>query len=55
VELDRLQAGERLLEREVLQIDMRLPDRLVLRLDENLAGERREQLQKLLKRDWHRT
>lgn len=53
--LDRLQTTKGILDRELVLVDLRLPDRLVLRLEEGAAAERREYLEKLLKRDWHRT
>ncbi len=55
VELDRLQMQQKILDRELVRIDMRLPDRLVLQLDEAVADARRERLENLLKRKWHRT
>ncbi len=55
VELDGLQQNRGILDRELVHIDMRLPDRLVLRLPSDDAQERQEYLEKLLKRDWHRT
>ena len=55
VELDRLHSQQNLLDRDLVRIDMRLPDRLVLQLDESVADERRQRLESLLKRKWHRT
>ncbi|MEM9279406.1 MAG: FtsQ-type POTRA domain-containing protein, partial [Pseudomonadota bacterium] len=54
-ELDAMQKQKGILDRELVHIDMRLPDRFVLRLEEDAAQERREYLEKLLKRSWHRT
>ncbi|MGI9352278.1 MAG: cell division protein FtsQ/DivIB [Rhizobiaceae bacterium] len=55
IELDKLQRARGILDRELVQIDMRLPDRYVFRLEEESAAERREHREKLLKRSWHRT
>ena len=55
VELSSLQSKQGILDRELVQIDMRLPDRMVLRLEQEDARERREYLENILKRDWHRT
>ena len=55
IELDKLQKSRGILDRELVQIDMRLPDRYVFRLEEESAAERREHREKLLKRSWHRT
>lgn len=55
LELDHLHETQGILDRAVTKIDMRLPDRLVLQLDESVAQERRERLDDLLKRKWHRT
>ncbi|MEM9331825.1 MAG: FtsQ-type POTRA domain-containing protein [Pseudomonadota bacterium] len=55
VDLDSMQKRKGILDRNLVQIDMRLPDRFVLRLQSDSAEQRRERLDKLLKRSWHRT
>ncbi|MEM7215530.1 MAG: FtsQ-type POTRA domain-containing protein [Pseudomonadota bacterium] len=54
-ELDAMQSDKGILDRELVQIDLRLPDRFVFRLDPAYADERRERLENLLERKWHRT
>ena len=54
-ELEGLQASKELLDRDILQIDMRLADRLVIKLDPEAAEIRKTAIQKALKRDWHKT
>jgi len=54
-ELQGLQASKELLDRDILQIDMRLSDRLVIKLDPEVAEIRKTAIQKALKRDWHKT
>ena len=54
-ELQTLQATKELLDRDVVQIDMRLADRLVIKLDPDAAEIRKTAIQKSLKRDWHKT
>lgn len=54
-ELQGLQARKELLDRDILQIDMRLADRLVIKLDPEAAEIRKTAIQKALKRDWHKT
>lgn len=54
-ELQDLQANKELLDRDILQIDMRLADRLVIKLDPEVAEVRKTAIQKALKRDWHKT
>jgi len=54
-ELQGLQASKELLDRDILQIDMRLADRLVIKLDPEMAEVRKTAIQKALKRDWHKT
>ena len=54
-ELQGLQASKELLDRDILQIDMRLADRLVIKLDPEAAEIRKTAIQKALKRDWHKT
>ncbi|MEM7068162.1 MAG: FtsQ-type POTRA domain-containing protein [Pseudomonadota bacterium] len=54
-ELESLQINRGILDRELMHIDMRLPDRMVLRLDPEAAKQRAEHLESVLKRDWHRT
>lgn len=54
-ELQGLQASKSLLDRDILQIDMRLADRLVIKLDPETAEVRKTAIQKALKRDWHKT
>ena len=54
-ELQGLQAKKELLDRDILQIDMRLPDRLVIKLDPEMAEVRKIAIQKSLKRKWHKT
>jgi len=54
-ELQGLQAKKKLLDRDIVQIDMRLRDRLVIKLDPKAADIRKTAIQKSLKRDWHKT
>lgn len=54
-ELQNLQLKKELLDRDVVQIDMRLTDRLVIKLDPDTAEIRKTAIQKSLKRDWHKT
>ncbi len=54
-ELQVLQKEKELLDRDVVQIDMRLADRLVIKLDPDAAEIRKTAIQKSLKRDWHKT
>ncbi len=53
--LNTLQLEKSILDRDLVQIDMRLPDRLVLRLDSEAADVRRTTIENALKRDWHKT
>lgn len=53
--LNVLQAEKAILDRDVTQIDMRLPDRLVLRLEPDAADIRRTTIEESLKRDWHKS
>jgi len=46
---------DQLLDREIVHIDMRLPDRLVLKLPEDDAEIRRTRTEKAIKRSWHKT
>ncbi|MDJ0613529.1 MAG: FtsQ-type POTRA domain-containing protein [Rhizobiaceae bacterium] len=55
VELDRMNAKNQILDREIVHIDMRLPDRLVLKLPEEDAEIRRTRIEKAIKRSWHKT
>ncbi len=54
-DLQDLQNKKTLLDRDVLQIDMRLPDRLVIKLDPEMAEIRKTAIQESLKRKWHKT
>ena len=54
-ELQDLQQKKELLDRDIVQIDMRLTDRLVIKLDPDAAEIRKTAIQKSLKRDWHKT
>ena len=54
-ELDLLQRQRQILDRQILHIDMRLVDRLILRLDATLASDRREAVENMLKREWSRS
>ena len=54
-ELQDLQVKKDLLDRDILQIDMRLPDRMVIKLDPEMAEVRKTAIQKSLKRKWHKT
>lgn len=55
VELRRLQSVSGILDRNIVQLDMRLADRLTVKLEENTARERRDRLRESLERDWHKT
>lgn len=54
-DLQDLQSQQRILDRDMVQIDMRLPDRLVIKLDSDMAEIRKTAIQKSLKRDWHKS
>lgn len=54
-DLQDLQNQKEMLERDILQIDMRLPDRLVIKLDPEMAEVRKTAIEKSLKRKWHKT
>ena len=54
-ELQNLHKSKELLDRDIVQIDMRLADRLVIKLDPDAAEIRKTAIQKSLKRDWHKT
>jgi len=54
-DLQELHERKEILNRDILQIDMRLPDRLVLKLDPELAEVRKTAIEKSLKRKWHKT
>ncbi len=54
-ELQNLQEKKELLDRDVVQVDMRLADRLVIKLDPDAAEIRKIAIQKSLQRDWHKT
>lgn len=54
-ELQKLQTQKELLDRDIVQIDMRLSDRLVIKLDPEAADIRKTAIEKSLKRDWHKT
>lgn len=54
-DLQDLQQKKDILNRDILQVDMRLPDRLVLKLDPEVAEIRKTAIEKSLKRKWHKT
>ena len=53
-ELQNLHDSKQMLERDLVQIDMRLPDRLVLKMEPEAAEIRKTAIQKSLERDWHK-
>lgn len=54
-ELQQLQRNTNILERDIKQIDMRLKDRLVVKLPQTMAKQRREQLENILDQDGQET
>ncbi len=54
-ELNQMNAKNQILDREIVHIDMRLSDRLVLKLPEDDAEIRRTRIEKAIKRSWHKT
>lgn len=54
-DLQEMQKQNRILDRDVVQIDMRLPDRLVIKLDPEMADVRRAAIEKSIKKDWHKS
>lgn len=53
--LRAMQLEKRLLDRELVQVDMRLPDRMIMKLREKDAEVRKTVIRDALKRDWHKT
>ncbi|MEO0327560.1 MAG: FtsQ-type POTRA domain-containing protein [Pseudomonadota bacterium] len=54
-ELQNINQRNGLLDRDILQLDMRLADRFVIRMQPDIANARRENLNQIMKRAWHRT
>ena len=54
-QLDQMNKEKQILDREIVHIDMRLPDRLVLKLPEKDAEIRRTRIEEAIKRSWHKT
>jgi len=53
-ELNDLQSKKRVFDRDIIQLDMRLPDRLVIKMSPESAKIRKTAIEDALKRDWHK-
>jgi len=53
-QLRALHVEKRLLDREITQVDLRLPDRMVMKLKPEDAEIRKTVIRDALKRDWHK-
>ena len=53
-ELDDLNSAKNLLERDIIQVDLRLPDRLVLKMSSDQAKIRKTAIEKALEKKWHK-
>ena len=53
--LRAMQVERQLLDREIIQVDMRLPDRMIMKLKHEDAEVRKTVIRDALKKDWHKT
>jgi len=53
--LNAMQVERKILDREIVQVDMRLPDRLIVKLKHEDAEVRKTVIRDALKKDWHKS